>query len=171
METRGFQSRKHVGRAGSSGEKLLQMRRRAIRSHERDGQFPLRSRIGRSSKSPFFVEGSLPRSALLYRTSFVTAAVAAILAAACGGGAEVTSKPKGHPEAGSAGTGGTTAGTGGGKNTAGTGAVIDPGDGGEGGSGAEPDPCDVPSPPPECFEVGPSGPACGDGEINQTSED
>ena len=38
-------------------------------------------------------------------------------------------------------------------------------------AGASTDPCSVAEPPPECFMLEPSGPACGDGERNQDSED
>jgi cysteine-rich repeat protein len=93
--------------------------------------------------------------------------LSATVAGACGGGPSVSSKEDGTGGAsGSSATGGTGSG---GTGTGGT-IIVDPGDGGEAGSGEEPDPCEVANPPPECFEVGPSGPACGDGEINQESE-
>jgi fibro-slime domain-containing protein len=108
-----------------------------------------------------------PLQALLQvsRPSVLRALLAASLLAACGGTPDVNLKPG---RDGSGAEGGET-----GSGTGGSGSrpiIVDPGDGGEAGGGGEPDPCEVPSPPPECFEIGPSGPACGDGELNQPSE-
>ena len=96
------------------------------------------------------------------------ASLSILLLVACGGGPDAVVKggDKDPGEAGAPGTGGTggTAGSGGTR-------IIDTPDAGEGGEGGGgQDPCAVPNPPRECFEIKPSGPACGDGEINQESE-
>ncbi len=86
--------------------------------------------------------------------------------AACGGDPSVATGPSDVVgAAGDQGSGGTGTGTG---NSPG----IDVDSGttpGQGGDSA--DPCDVADPPPDCFNLEPSGPACGDGSINQDSED
>jgi fibro-slime domain-containing protein len=76
-------------------------------------------------------------------------------------GAEHASSPKDGAGASAAGGAAGTASAG----SAGAGASVNLDGGGDG-----PDPCEGPQAPPECQLV-PSGPACGDGEINQADED
>jgi fibro-slime domain-containing protein len=86
--------------------------------------------------------------------------------AACGGNPSV----EGGGGSGVNDTGGTSTGAKGGTSANGDQPGFDFGGEGNapGAGGGEPtDPCDVPDPPEECFNLEPSGPACGDGEINQ----
>src|SRR5689334_1428320 len=108
---------------------------------------------------------------LLSRTAAVAGAL--VLAAACGGNPSVSSRPKNDitPSSGGMMTGGTGGSSTGG--TGGTGILPVGGQGGDeetGGTGNSTE-CDVPNPPPKCFNVMPSGPGCGDGEINQAEEE
>jgi len=86
--------------------------------------------------------------------------------AACGGNPSVSTNDPGTDG------GGSSDGTTGGKSSTG----MQPGIhiGGDNGeqptAGASSDPCAVADPPPECFMLEPSGPACGDAEINQADE-
>ena len=84
--------------------------------------------------------------------------------AACGGNPSLSNDDTGND-------GGSSSSGSGGKVSTG----LQPGlqIGGEGdqtGGGSNVDPCAGADAPPECFMLEPSGPACGDGEINQDSE-
>jgi len=84
---------------------------------------------------------------------------------ACGGNPDVA-----HTDPGVDG-GATGDGTGGKSSTGMQPGIHIGGDNGETEmGGAATDPCAGPDAPPECFTLEPSGPACGDGEINQVSE-
>jgi cysteine-rich repeat protein len=87
------------------------------------------------------------------------------LAYACGGVPDATIDGN---DDGEGGAGNAEAGA---SNTGNTGNVPIVGvpEGGAGGMEAT-DPCEVENPPPECFELEPTGPACGDGELNQDGE-
>jgi len=94
---------------------------------------------------------------------------ACLLAAAfagCGGTPEVSHPPNGVTTGGSAGSGGA-----GGSGATGGTTIINPGGGQGNEGGGDGDPCDGPNPPSGCFDLMPSGPACGDGELNQDSEE
>jgi fibro-slime domain-containing protein len=106
--------------------------------------------------------------AVIKHLSILSACLGALSLAACGGEPAVSGRPN-DPSGGSAGTGGTGGGTGGTGATGGTTMIGTGGQLGEGGSMGG-DPCDVANPPSECFELEPSGPACGDAEINQDDE-
>lgn len=87
---------------------------------------------------------------------------------ACGGNPSVNNDDPGT-DGGSAGKGNGAAGS------TSTGLQPDLGFGGDNGTdpngtGGEVDPCAGDEPPPECFMLEPSGPACGDGELNQDAE-
>jgi fibro-slime domain-containing protein len=90
-----------------------------------------------------------------------------VSAVACGGDPSVNT---GNGDFG--GAGGTSSSGGKGGSGTGNGPGVDIGDGNEGGDGnTEPDPCAVDDPPEDCFNIEPSGPACGDGKINQDDEE
>lgn len=102
-------------------------------------------------------------SSLSLKAFFVSSLMVA-LAAGCGDSPEIVTPPIG----GGGGEGGETSGDAGAPGTGG--GIKLPGAGGDGGeTGANP--CDVEDPPEECFNTVPSGPACGDGEINQDNEE
>ena len=87
--------------------------------------------------------------------------------AACGGNPSVSNNDPGADGGGTTGAGATS-----GKASTGMQPGIQiGGDNGEGPvAGASTDPCAGPDAPPECFMLEPSGPACGDAEINQVGE-
>src|ERR1051325_6304886 len=102
----------------------------------------------------------------------ITAACSAVfLVIACGGSPSVTSRPDLSTGAsgGMPGTGGSNGATGG-NGVGGT--LMIGGQGGENDAGSgNVDECAGQNPPPECFGVMPSGPGCGDAEINQAEEE
>jgi fibro-slime domain-containing protein len=108
----------------------------------------------------------------LVRLSLVRAVIAgaSLVAIACGGTPTVTVKPDIPISSGGM---GASAGTGGSGATGNEPGITFGGMGGENEGdtgGAPPDPCAGPNPPDTCM-FQPSGPACGDGEINQDTEE
>jgi fibro-slime domain-containing protein len=87
-----------------------------------------------------------------------------VSAVACGGDPVVHGNPDDF-----GGAGGTSSSGGSGGNGTGNGPSVEVDGGNEGGEGNE-DPCASANPPEDCFNIEPSGPACGDGEINQDEE-
>jgi fibro-slime domain-containing protein len=88
---------------------------------------------------------------------------------ACGSEPSVSGRPTDIGDAAKGGSAGS--GTGGKGGSAGMAIIEAGGQGNEGGATTAPDPCAVANPPSTCFDLMPSGPACGDGEKNQPDEE
>jgi fibro-slime domain-containing protein len=94
---------------------------------------------------------------------------ALLLIAGCGGQPDVASDNGSVAGTSASGGSGGTGGRNGSGATGGTGIIVE-GEGGNAGE-SEVDPCEGDDPPSDCFGLEPSGPACGDGEVNQAEEE
>jgi fibro-slime domain-containing protein len=110
---------------------------------------------------------SSPARAWFVRTVAVSGAL--WITVACGGSPSISSRPDSVGASGGM-PGSAGSGTGGSGATGGSGINVGGMAGENGDAGSSSDPCAVAEPPPECFENQPSGPGCGDGEINQDDE-
>jgi fibro-slime domain-containing protein len=97
----------------------------------------------------------------------------ALALSACGGEPSVANHQPGIGSGGSSGSGGSGGTSSGATGSGATGGTVIIGTGGQQNeAGADnTDPCAGTNPPSSCFNLEPSGPACGDGAINQDSEE